>query len=337
MWTARGARQSHGSRLASRGGIVDNRAHPGGEPKAPSTIRGRPTPGARGDHRVPNMPVNLPPQLQPLKGTVRDALLAAAFTRVDGFIVSYMKSGRTWFRFILANYFNEVFRLGVQVDFHSIFAIIPNYLLNTRQGWGAYRFADRPQVPFLVVSHLPYRRLLFGTRDILFVLRDPRDVMVSAYFHKTRHAGLFNGDMDTFLRDPDHGIANYIRYFNSWAGPLGRHRHLVVAYERLSTDTAAVLEEVLAFLDLEVDRKALAEAMNASSFRAMRSIEVQSGHPVHQYDRTDIESLHVRRGKVGGFRDYLDDAQIAYIDQACASRLDGSAKHLLAGAGIALG
>jgi hypothetical protein len=300
-------------------------------------IRVRPAPGADGENRVPSMPVKVPAQLQPLKGTIKDALLAAAFAKADGFIVSYIKSGRTWFRFILANYFNEIFDLGVQVDFHSIFAIIPNYLLNTKQGWGAYRFADRPQVPFLVVSHLPYRPLLFGARDILFVLRDPRDVMVSAYFHKTRHAGLFNGDIDTFLRNPEHGILDYIRYFNSWAGPLGRHRHLVVAYERLSTDTTRVLEEVLAFLDLRVDREALAEALSASSFRAMRSIEVQSGHPVHKYDRADIESLHVRRGKVGGFRDYLDDAQIAYLDQVCASQLNASAKHLLARAGIALG
>jgi len=282
------------------------------------------------------MPVKVPAQLQPLKGTIKDALLAAAFAKADGFIVSYIKSGRTWFRFILANYFNEIFDLGVQVDFHSIFAIIPNYLLNTKQGWGAYRFADRPQVPFLVVSHLPYRPLLFGARDILFVLRDPRDVMVSAYFHKTRHAGLFNGDIDTFLRDPEHGLPDYVRYFNGWAEAFDRHRHFVIAYERLSADTMSLLKDVLTFLGVEVDDAALARALSASSFEAMRAIELRSGHPVHQYDRSKVDSLRVRRGKIGGFRDYLDDQQIAYIGEVCARKLTPAAKHLIANAGIAL-
>jgi hypothetical protein len=282
------------------------------------------------------MPMKVPAQLQPLKGTIKDALLAAAFARVDGFIVSYIKSGRTWFRFILANYFNEIFDLGLQVDFHSIFAIIPNYLLNSRQGWGTYRFANRPQVPFLVVSHLPYRRLLFGSRDILFVLRDPRDVMVSAYFHKTRHAQLFNGGIEAFLHDPEHGVLDYIRYFNGWAEACDHHRHFVVAYERLSADTISLLKDVLAFLNVEIDDGALTRAISASSFEAMRAIELRSGHPVHRYDPSNAESLRVRRGKIGGFQDYLDDRQIAYIGQTCASKLTPAAKRLIANAGIAL-
>ena len=60
------------------------------------------------------------------------------------------------------------------------------------------------------------------------------------------------------------------------------------------------------------------------------------GIPAHEYDRTDSESLRMRRGQVGGFADYLNAEQIALIEQTCSRELTPAAKKLLVSTGFPL-
>ena len=177
-----------------------------------------------------------------LKQSAKEALIALAFARADGAIASYPKSGRTWLRFILANYFDLVFDLGLAIDLHSMFRVIPNDQLDEVRGRRAFRFERRAGMPFLLASHAPYRRTLFAGKTILFMLREPKDLMVSAYFHRARHGGGDAGGIKAFLRDPAHGLADYLRYSNRWAERLGAHRHLITSYERLAADTEGVAQ-----------------------------------------------------------------------------------------------
>jgi alcohol sulfotransferase len=263
----------------------------------------------------------------------REVGVIRATAEADAFIASYPKAGRTWLRFILASYLNEVFRLGLQMDFRNLFRVIPNDGWDAERGLRAYGFGDRPEVPLLVASHSRYRRMVFKRKDVIFVARDPRDLMVSAYYHRTRHVRRFEGDIGSFLRDPRQGLADYVRHANGWARSLGRHRSLVIGYERLSTHTEEAVEEALRFVGLEPDRGALGRAVAASTFGRMQAIEVESGIPAHSYDRSDPNSLRVRRGAVGGFVDDLSPADVAYIERSLEAQLTPSAKALLASAG----
>ena len=270
-----------------------------------------------------------------LKQTVKEALIALAFARADGVIASYPKSGRTWLRFILANYFDLLFDLGLAIDLHSMFQVIPNDQLDDLRGRRAFRFERRPELPFLFASHAPYRRSLFAGKKILFMLREPKDLMVSAYFHKARHGGCAGG-IKSFLRDPADGLADYLRHSNRWAERLGAHRHLTISYERLAGDTEGIVLAVLALFEVSVDRAALGEAIERSRFERMRAIEIAKGLPGHQHDRGQAEGRRVRKGKIGGFRDYLDEDDVAFVDQGCRAGLSPAAKRLLAGVGLAL-
>lgn len=275
------------------------------------------------------------PGMRPLKRAAEQALIARAFADADGFIASYPKAGRTWLRFILVNYFNRFFDLGLTIDLHSMFWVIPNDLLDRQRGRRAYRFDHRAEVPLLVASHAPYRKALFGGRPIVFMLREPKDLMVSAYFHKTRHGGGYQGGIKAFLRDPDHGLADYLRYANGWAARLADHRHLLTSYEQLSGDTAGVVEAVVRFFGVPVDRAALDEAISASRFEAMQAVEVAKGIAGHSHDRSVADSRRVRKGKIGGYREHLDADDIAYADQTCRSELSDAAKQLLARVSLA--
>jgi alcohol sulfotransferase len=153
------------------------------------------------------------------------------------------------------------------------------------------------------------------------MVRDPRDVMVSSYFHATRQKRRFEGDIGDFLRDREQGIRSLTRYLNGWSAGVRNRRHIVLSYEDLSRDPVGETARVLAFLRVEIKPQALSDAVEAAQFQNMRRLEQATGLPGHDYDRSDTESLRVRRGKVGGFADYLSAEQIEFIDATWAREL----------------
>lgn len=266
---------------------------------------------------------------QALRHGVRRALLAVALADADGFIASYPKSGRTWLRFILANYLADLLDLGLEVDFRSMFRILPNDVIGRDKGFRAYRYRFRRDVPFLVMSHQPFHRTVFGRKPILLMVREPKDLLVSFYFHETRHRQAFQGGIKAFIRDEEHGSAALCRYLNGWAQALPDRRHLVLSYEGLKSDPNAAMRRVIAFFGIEHDALVLERALRASSFEAMRAVERRTTIPGPGYDRTDQDGVRVRRGRVGGYGDVLDRDDIAHIDRTCADLLLPEATALL--------
>ena len=66
----------------------------------------------------------------------------------------------------------------------------------------------------------------------------------------------------------------------------------------------------LEFLGQPVDEVALAkDAVEQARFSKMQKTEKKTGIPGHDYDRSDEDSLRVRKGKVGGFSDTLKRQQ----------------------------
>ncbi len=153
--------------------------------------------------------------------------------------------------------------------------------------------------------------------------------MVSSYFHATGHKNRFSGDMSSFLADRSQGVQSLISYLNTWTRALKDHPHLVTSYERLQADPVATVTSVINFIGWDVLPEAVNAAVALSSFDSMRQSEISVGIPGHDYDRTDEKNLRMRRGVVGGFRESLNEEQVAYIDGAVASYLTADARSLL--------
>lgn len=260
--------------------------------------------------------------------------LQGAIGNIDGVLVSYPKSGRTWLRFALSCYFARAASLDLAPDLSTTFRVLPNLDRDPLRGLPAFGFADDPAIPLIAVSHRPYDRTLFQDRPVIFLLRDPRDVVVSSYFHATRHKHRYQGSLQSFIRDPEVGLADLLRYLNGWATGLTGHPHHVVTYEAMTADPAAAIRGILIFLGLACDEGALIHAVEASRFDVMRKTEQRSGIPGHEYDRDDTESLRMRKGKAGGFRDYLDKDDIAFIETTCSTELNPQALGLVACTGL---
>ena len=243
-----------------------------------------------------------------LKSWRTSRFMNGAAPTVDALIASFPKCGRTWLRFALANYFAEAARLEAAPDLHSMFRIIPNFDPDPVRGDAG---SAGSWVPAGITPRLP----------VVFLVRDPRDVVVSNYFHSTRHKNRFSGTIAEFIDDPDHGLRAYIRYLNSWTKFLGKTRHHITRYELMSADAGNEIRKILNFLSVPVDEEALSLALHSSTFESMQKHERAEGIPAHHYDRNDDESMRMRKGVAHGFRGYLTSEQIDQIDDRCRSEL----------------
>src|SRR5438874_11935634 len=90
----------------------------------------------------------------------------------DVFLVSYPKSGNTWVRFLIANLISDI-----PVTFLNIEQRIPSiYILPDR----ALRAMPKPRV---LKSHECF---VPRYRNVIYIVRDPRDVAVSYYHYNLK-------------------------------------------------------------------------------------------------------------------------------------------------------
>lgn len=234
----------------------------------------------------------------------------------DAFMSSYIKSGRTWLRYIFSHYINETRDLGIEMDLVTMFKVVPNFATDDLRGFPAFKAQQfNDDVPLVLVTHRLYNPFLFGKRPIIFLVREPRDVMVSAFFHAVHHKKTFDGDMDQFLIDDQYGLPAFIRFHNEWAPTLKSLPSVTIRYEDLQEDTAAACRKVFSYLNWEIDEAALARAIELSSFEQMQKVEVRVGIPGHDYDRNDENSRRARKGIVGGYKSELTSAQSKLVEQ----------------------
>lgn len=257
-----------------------------------------------------------------LAGHVRDA---------NAFLVSYPKSGRTWLRYLLSIYLAEIYDVPIKVDLETTFRILPNFDLDPDRGLPAFiKSGVRLELPLIAVSHRTYDQRFFAHKPVIILVRDPRDVCVSAYFHQTRHKKRFSGTIEEFIADEQFGIKSIIDYHNGWAAGLAHGPALIVSYEELSHDTDATVRSILTFLNIPIDDGCLQNAIAGAAFDRMKQDERTTRIPGHSYDPNEADSGRVRKGKVGAFGELLSDTDLDRISEMMRNQLSPAASSLMA-------
>jgi alcohol sulfotransferase len=99
-----------------------------------------------------------------------------------------------------------------------------------------------------------------------------------------------------------------------------------VRYEDLRAEPEVHLERVLEFLGAAPSAAEIAEAVAFASFDNMKQLEESAAfgsgdRRIVPGEASNPDSFKVRRGKVGGYRDYLSDEEAAVLDELVAARL----------------
>ena len=141
----------------------------------------------------------------------------------------------------------------------------------------------------------------------------------------TRRIGRYAGDLPAFLRERRGSVDSMIRFYNIWAS----QRHvpadfLLVRYEDLHADTAGELRRMLEFMPVaDVRDDVITEAVEFARFENMRKLESSASiNRLRPADKADPESYKTRRGKVGGYVDYLAPEQAAWLTDRMRDELD---------------
>jgi hypothetical protein len=256
---------------------------------------------------------------------------ARKLERADGVIVSFGKSGRTWLRVLISRYYAKKFgladgRMMEFDDFHRSNNAIPclffthdNYLKDHVGGDG--KFAN------------------YGRSRVVLLVRDPRDIAVSQYFqwkHRMRmRKKIINGyplvdeGPYKFVAGAEAGVPKIVAFMNAWARDIGKFKGLlVVKYEELRAGTQGELRRILEFLGEHPADAELDDCASFASIDNMRRMEEESagkltgGNRLKPGDVGEPQSFKVRRGKVGGWRDYMSEEEAAHIDRLVRETLD---------------
>jgi hypothetical protein len=234
--------------------------------------------------------------------------------RAEVICVSYPKCGRTWFRVLLG----KAISLRHGVDDKLVF--------------DSEKIARETGVPMPFFVHdgasntegFHYQELeadksKYQNKRVVLLYRDPRDVVVSCYFQATRRKKLYEGEISDFIRDPRFGIRKILTFYDHWekSQHVPRAFHLV-RYEDLHARPEETLAAALRFLGEDVDDEVVAQAIEFSRFDAMKEME-SSGYfksrKLNPSNPEDTESFKARKGVVGGYREYLDEADCEFVER----------------------
>lgn len=235
----------------------------------------------------------------------------------NSYVLSYPKCGRTWAATVIMHYVGKY--KGVITE-PLPFSVNPN--------------RDHPELFVLgrkaVFSHdimtarispekLDRRFSVsqYANKPIVFIVRDPRDVVVS-YFHHIKQrrekTNLREGTtLDDFVHMPEFGLARIVTLYNK----MYRFSELkedieFFRYEDLRGAGAYNIDTwkaMLSFIFKEpVDSSALQWALDASGFEQMKRREDKD-------DTLNPEARRVRKGEVGGYKGEMSPETRAYVDQ----------------------
>ncbi|MFP6654030.1 MAG: sulfotransferase domain-containing protein [Myxococcota bacterium] len=262
-----------------------------------------------------------------LRGRIEKNRLAEA----NCVVVSPGNSGRTWLRVMLDGFDQATQNRDTEsaVDFDE-----PSR-------------AD-PSIPKILFTHDSFLRFYTENPDskadyydkrVVLLVRHPADVAVSRYFQwkhrakprKVRLLGLPDQREDLslfdFVMDSSIGLEHILDFMRRWDREIPRCKDLIVLrYEDLRQDPSAELEKFLDFMGASRLPEQIDAAVEYGSFENMKKREAETGSStggvrVRPGDRDNKDSYKVRRGKVGGYRDYFDDAELDKIETLIAKDL----------------
>lgn len=234
----------------------------------------------------------------------------------DVFVVSYPKSGNTWTRFLVGNLIYQ----DEPVTFANVESRLPSL----------YVHSDRKlrKLPRVLKSHDCFDPRY---KTVIYIVRDPRDVVVSAYHYAVKLGvlpenwpvekfvpTLLDGSFDSgLLVNPRWG--SWYDNVASWLAMKDNRKFLLLRYEDMLDDPERELVKVADLLGLEATPERLARAVKLSSADHMRELEKTQAAEWSLTKNTRPDMAFVRKARAGTWRSELPPQAVTDIETAWGS------------------
>jgi hypothetical protein len=223
----------------------------------------------------------------------------------DLFIASYPRSGTTWLRFMLFELLT-----GGDSEFETVNERIP-YIGKHHRVPQLLHGGGR-----VIQSHEAFLR---GVGSAIYVVRDPRSVVLSEYLWQLR-TGLsrenFGRFFELFLAGRANPYGRWDRHVRAWveSKPALQGRVKVVRFEDLRADTIGELGRILAFLGLSRDSSSIEQVVANNGLAQMRAKEERApSWALGAKARPDIR--FVNEGSISNWKQDLSPEQVKRIGQ----------------------
>ena len=249
--------------------------------------------------------------------------------KFDGYVVSYPKSGRTWVRTFIFKYFSILESRDLAFN-ASDFDKIPN-LYFTHDIWEnkiAWSVWDRIRGKGMVPKGEE------NTKPLILIARDPRDVVVSLFFHmqkRLKNKRALAMSLSQFISDKKFGLPMIIETMNQWCYEWSGANHFYLfRYEDMRKNPQKAFSKMLKCLHVPISSKPFEEALAFSDFRNVKKLESNGAFTISELsasDTNDSDSFKARRGVVGGYLDYFSEDDLEFSNNLM-TKLDPVYKYL---------
>ncbi len=232
----------------------------------------------------------------------KDFVLSYQYDKDQLFLVSFPKTGRTWLRHMIDSMIDE------SNQNLNIFYTHDHSEILTEDG-----IKNNTELIFKNIKRFRFRRA-----KVIFLVRNPKDVIVSHYHQITKRSlkPLKFSSMSSFIRNNELGFNRIIHFYNLWYKQKKVVRDFfLVKYEDLieNSDSLFLLSK---FLKLKINYKVVEQIYDEHKFEKMREKEVKGQLKDSMSFGNDENFLKVRKAIVGSYKNEMNMDDIHFCNES---------------------
>merc|ERR1712215_21724 len=240
-------------------------------------------------------------------------------TEKDIWVVTYPRSGTTWTQEMVWNITNGLdFEKARKTDIDEKFFFLDMDWLQSGSHGNAPGFIDKAEKAVgqqrMIKSHLPLGLLppsLLETSNVIYVARNPKDVVVSYYHHhkltKSMESDMkFSAFVKFFMKEmlvDDPYMAHVMEAVNLRNNPNIKF----LWYEDMKKDLQSTIRDVAEFLDKDLSDQEIAILADYLDLKNMKKTPAVNHQDRHDRGAFAEGECFIRKGVAGGWREYFDD------------------------------
>ncbi|XP_074076255.1 sulfotransferase 2A1-like isoform X2 [Macrotis lagotis] len=251
------------------------------------------------------------------------------FQDKDVLLVTYPKSGTHW----MINILNLIHSKGDPTWIKSVSFWKRSTWIEITHDLEVLRNMAHPR---FLTSHLPvhlYPKSYFTSKaKMIYVARNPRDVLVSLYsFLSDLPFSPSFLNFEHFFEEFLQGNVMYGSWFDhikGWLPMRDSENFLFLTYEELHQDLKVSVEKICQFLDKELSEEEICSVLENSSFQTMKNDMLEKNETFTLENMEVFKVTLMRKGICGDWKRYFTVTQMEKFNRIYKEKMEGLGQDL---------